>query len=80
MPEREQRERTLSTLNKIGVLIADPAIRNSIGQSRTAIDFDNILDRALIFIARLPQGDLGIEKSALIGALLLSNFHFNALR
>lgn len=80
MPEREQRERTLSTLNKIGALIADPAIRNSIGQSRTKIDFADILDRRMIFIARLPQGELGIEKSSLIGALLLSNFHLNALR
>lgn len=80
MPEREQRERTLSTLNKIGALIADPAIRNSIGQAKTAIDFTEILDRGLIFVARLPQGELGIEKSSLIGALLLSNFHLNALR
>ncbi len=80
MPEREQRERTLSTLNRIGTLIADPAIRNSIGQSRTAIDFRDILDRRKIFIARLPQGELGIEKSSLIGALLLSNFHLTALR
>ena len=80
MPEREQRERTLSTLNKIGALIADPAIRNSIAQSRTAIDFSQILDRRRIFIARLPQGELGIEKSSLIGALLLSNLHLNALR
>jgi Type IV secretory system Conjugative DNA transfer len=80
MPEREQRERTLSTLNKIGALIADPAIRNSIGQSRSAIDFADILDRRMIFIARLPQGELGIEKSSLVGALLLSNFHLNALR
>jgi len=80
MPEREQRERTLSTLNKIGALIADPAIRNSIGQSKTAIDFRDILDRRQIFIARLPQGELGIEKSSLIGALLLSNFHLTALQ
>ncbi len=79
MPEREQRERTLSTLNKIGALIADPAIRNSIGQAKNAIDFADILDRRLIFIARLPQGELGIEKSSLIGALLLSNFHLHAL-
>lgn len=80
MPEREQRERTLSTLNKIGALIADPAIRNSIAQVRTKIDFEAILSQRKIFIARLPQGELGIEKSSLIGALLLSNFHLQALR
>ena len=32
MPEREQRQRTLSTLNKIGALISDPRVRNVIGQ------------------------------------------------
>jgi hypothetical protein len=80
MPEREQRERTLSTLNKIGALIADPTIRNSIGQSKSSINFRDILDQGKIFIARLPQGELGIEKSSLIGALLLSNFHLTALQ
>jgi hypothetical protein len=80
MPEREQRERTLSTLNKIGALIADPAIRNSIGQSKSSIKFADIFDQRKIFIARLPQGELGIEKSSLIGALLLSNFHLVALQ
>ena len=80
MPEREQRERTLSTLNKIGALIADPTIRNSIAQSKSKIEFRDILDNRKIFIARLPQGELGIEKSSLIGALLLSNFHLTVLQ
>ena len=80
MPEREQRERTLSTLNKIGALISDPAIRNSIGQSRTALDLKDIIDNRKILIVRLPQGQLGIEKASLIGALLMSNIHLTALQ
>lgn len=80
MPEREQRERTLSTLNKIGALISDPAIRNSIGQSRTALNLKDIIDKGYILIVRLPQGQLGIEKSSLIGALLMSHIHLTALQ
>ncbi len=79
MPEREQRERTLSTLNKIGAIISDPLIRNSVGQPRTAIDFKSILDHQRILIVSLPQGQLSITKASLIGALLLSNLHLTAL-
>ncbi len=79
MPEREQRERTLSTLNKIGALIADPAIRNCIAQPRSKIDFARIMNEGKIFIAALPQGKLGIDKAALVGSLLLSQLQLAAL-
>ncbi|MCB0055396.1 MAG: hypothetical protein KDE45_00135 [Caldilineaceae bacterium] len=79
MPEREQRERTLSTLNKIGALIADPTLRNSIGQPKNRIDFRAILDQHKILIVSLPQGQLSITKASLIGALLLSQLHLTAL-
>jgi hypothetical protein len=79
MPEREQRERTLSTLNKIGALISDPALRASISQSRSRLDFKSMMDTGKIFIACLPQGQLGLEKSSLIGSLLMSQLHLAAL-
>jgi type IV secretory pathway TraG/TraD family ATPase VirD4 len=79
MPQREQRERTLSTLNKIGALIADPLIRNSVGQPRSAINMRSILDGQKILIVSLPQGQLSITKASLIGALLLSHLHLTAL-
>ena len=40
MPESEQRQQTLSTLNKIGALISDPAIRACIGQPQSKLDLD----------------------------------------
>lgn len=79
MPEKEQREKTLSTLNKIGKMISDPAIRNSIGQPRSRIDFNEIMDNGKILLVRLPQGRLGIDKASLIGSLLMSNLHLAAL-
>ncbi len=79
MPEREQRERTLSTLNKIGAMIADPYLRCCIGQKRNRLDFKSMMDSSKIFIAQLPQGKFGLEKSALIGSLLMSQLHLAAL-
>ncbi|MCP4182690.1 MAG: type IV secretory system conjugative DNA transfer family protein, partial [Hyphomicrobiales bacterium] len=79
MPEREQRERTLSTLNKIGALISDPAIRTCIGQPKSRLDLKDIMDNGKILIVSLPHGQLGIEKSALIGSLIMSQLHLVAL-
>jgi hypothetical protein len=79
MTDREQRDRTLSTLNKIFTLISDPAIRYCIEQAASAFNFADIMEYNLIFIASLPQGKLGIEKAAIIGSFLFSHFHISAL-
>jgi hypothetical protein len=79
MPQREQRERTLSTLNKIGAIVSDPLLRNSIGQPRSALNLRDILDAQKILIVALPQGQLSITKASLIGALVLSALHLTAL-
>ena len=79
MTEKEQRDRTLSTLNKIITLIGDPKIRYCIGQSKSAFNFTEVIDQNKIFIASLPQGRLGIKKASIIGSLLLAHFHTAAL-
>ncbi len=79
MPEREQRQQTLSTLNKIGALISDPSIRACIGQPKSRLNLSAIMDEGKILIVSLPQGALGIEKSAMIGSLIMSQLHLAAL-
>jgi len=76
---REQRQLTSSTLNKIGALIADPRIRYVIGQPKNKIDVNDILDNRRILLVSLPQGKLGLEKASIMGGLLLSHIHLNAL-
>ena len=80
MPEREQRERSLSTLNKVGQFLNDFRLRNIVGQPRSGFDIDDILANRKVFIANLAQGELGIGKSRLLGALLIVCFHLAALR
>ena len=79
MTDRERRDTTRSTLNKIGALISDARIRHVIGQSRTAFSVPEIIDQRRVFFARLPQGRLGIQKTRLLGSLLLTQFHQAAL-
>lgn len=78
MTPREQRETSRSTLNKIGMLMADPRIRNTLGYPTSAIDLDGVLD-GKILIARLPQGRLGLSKTRTLGAILLARLHAAAL-
>lgn len=79
LPEKDKRDTTRSTLNKIGAILSDSRIRNSIGQSKTRLVFKDIVNSNVILIARLPQGQLGIGKVKLIGSLLLTQFHLAAL-
>jgi len=79
MPEREKRANTLSTLNKIGALISDPKLRNVVGQPTSTIDLNEIIDKGYVLLVRLPQGKLGIQKSAMMGAILMSQLHLAAL-
>lgn len=79
MPEKEQRERTLSTLNKVGQFLSDPMLLNIIAQHRNKIDFDHIISSKKIFIANLSEGQIGQDKSRLLGSFLLAKFHSAAL-
>lgn len=79
MSPKDKRDTTRSTLNKIGALLSDARIRNCIGQRKSAFSFHDIIRNRKIFIARLPQGKLGISKAKLIGSLLLTQCHLAAL-
>lgn len=79
MSAKDRRDTTRSTLNKVGALLSDARIRNCIGQQKSAFSFPAIIRDRKIFLARLPQGKLGISKAKLIGSLLLTQVHLAAL-
>ena len=80
MTEREQRERSLSTINKVAQFFNDFRLRNIVGQARSGFDVDEVLATNKIFVANLSQGQLGIGKSRLLGALLIVSFYMASLR
>lgn len=78
MTEREQRDFRASTLNNLDALIDDARLRHTIGYPRSVFNMVDVLN-GKILIARLPQGALGIEKTRVLGAILLAMLHSVAL-
>ena len=79
MPKRDQRASTLSTLNKFASLFIDPRMRCIFGQPKTTLKLQDIMEKGKSLLIKLPQGKLGIKKSATIGALLMAQLHITAL-
>jgi hypothetical protein len=65
--------------NKVGQLFFAPAIRNTLGQVGTKVNFRFMMDRNRIFIANLCKGYLGEAHSSLLGSLLVTGFEIAAL-
>lgn len=78
MGEKEQRDRTLSTLNKVRQFLDDPVLRNIVAQP-SAFDLAEVIDSNKIFIANLAAGRIGQDNCALLGAFLIASLHSAAL-
>jgi Type IV secretion-system coupling protein DNA-binding domain len=66
--------------NKVGRLLASAPLRNVFGQARNRFDAGFLMDRSRIMIADLGKGTIGEDHSRLLGALLLSQFQWAAMR
>ncbi len=54
-------------------------VRRMVSQRVSKLDFADILDSGKIFIAKLPQGQIGAENAYLLGTLLVSKFQQMAM-
>lgn len=66
-------------INNVGQFIANPIIRNIVGQSKTGFSLAEILNEEKIFIANLSIGKLGEENSALLGSMLITKIWQTAM-
>ncbi|HPW34204.1 MAG TPA: type IV secretion system DNA-binding domain-containing protein [Candidatus Paceibacterota bacterium] len=65
--------------NKVGQFIANPLIRNIIGQSKSSFDFRKVMDEGKIFIANLSKGKVGEDNSSLLGAMVVTKIQLAAM-
>lgn len=72
-------EATSPILNKIGRVLASPAIRNILAQPRSTIDLRRVMDEGRILIVNLSKGALGEGNAHLLGALLVTGIAHAAL-
>lgn len=68
--ERYRTEAIAPILNKIGRVLAAPAIRNIVAQPNSTIDLRKIMDEGRYLIVNLSKGALGEGNAHLLGALM----------
>ncbi len=59
-------------LNKVGRVLATPALRNMVAQPHSSFDLRQMMDEGRILIVNLSKGVLGESTAALFGALLVT--------
>ena len=77
--DRFRTEAIAPILNKVGKVLATPALRNIIAQPKSSIDLRRMMDDGRILIVNLSKGMLGEGPSHLLGALLISALTTTAL-
>ncbi len=74
-----QSEAIAPILNKIGQFFSTGMIRNILGQSKSTINFREIMDGQKILIANLAKGKIGEDNSSLLGSMLVTKFQLAAM-
>lgn len=65
--------------NKVGQFVANPLIRNIIGQKKTSFDIRELMDNKKILIVNLSKGKVGEGNANLIGSLLITKIYLAAM-
>lgn len=65
--------------NKVGQFVANPLVRNIIGQSKSSFDIRKIMDEKKILIINLSKGRVGDSNANLIGAMLITKIYLAAM-
>ncbi|MBM3205289.1 DUF87 domain-containing protein [Candidatus Shapirobacteria bacterium] len=79
MPDRLQQEAISPILNKVGQFVSSPSIRSIIGQPKSTIDLEKVMNEGKILILNLSQGRLGEDNAALLGAMIISKIQLAAM-
>jgi hypothetical protein len=77
--EKDQADLTDSMLTRIVEIVSDPVMRNIVGQSKTAVDFREILHGRKVVLASIPESVLGHDTSRMLGSILLGLMQLAAL-
>ncbi|MBI5306564.1 type IV secretion system DNA-binding domain-containing protein [Candidatus Wolfebacteria bacterium] len=65
--------------NKVGQFLSTPLIRNIVGQSKSTINFSEIINSQKIFLVNLSKGKIGEDNSALLGAMIVTKLQLAAM-
>lgn len=77
--QRLETEAVAAIQNKVGQFIANPLIRNILGQPRSSLKMRKIMDEGKILIVNISKGKIGEDNSALLGAMIISRLQLAAM-
>lgn len=77
--EQYSREAVVPILNKVGQFIANPVVRNMIGQKKNSLNFEKFMNEGKIVLLNISKGRLGDENTALLGAMFITKIQQAAL-
>ncbi|KKQ96606.1 MAG: hypothetical protein A3C27_03705 [Candidatus Levybacteria bacterium RIFCSPHIGHO2_02_FULL_39_36] len=79
MPDRLKAEAVSPIQNKVGQFVSSRMVRNIIGNPKSSIDLQRIMDEGKILILNLSQGKLGEDNAALLGAMVITQIQLAAM-
>ncbi len=65
--------------NKVGQFLTSSIIRNIVGQPKSTIDMQKIMDEKKILLMNLAKGKVGEDNSALLGAMIITKLQLAAM-
>ncbi|MBI3335185.1 MAG: type IV secretion system DNA-binding domain-containing protein [Candidatus Portnoybacteria bacterium] len=77
--ERFRKEIIAPVQNKIGQLLTSATLRNIVGQTKSSVDFNFVMDNKRILFANLSKGKIGEDKSNLLGSAIVTKLYLAAL-
>jgi hypothetical protein len=77
--DRFASEAIAPVLNKVGAFVANPIIRNIIGQPKSTFNIREIMDEGKILIVNLSKGLIGDDNAAILGALMVTKIQLAAM-
>lgn len=66
--------------SKFGRFVNDTTLKRIVGQEKSSIDFDEIMNTGKILLVKLGKGRFGGEVSALLANMLVTRFKFAAMK
>jgi len=70
---------SMSTLNKVRRFLLNTVIRNIVGQTKSTIDFRQMMNEGKILLVKLAKGRVGEDNSALLGSIIVGKILIAAL-
>ncbi len=77
--EKFATEAVAPILNKVGAFVANPMIRNIVGQPKGSFNIRKLMDDGKILIVNLSRGLVGEDNAAILGAMLVTKIQLAAM-